>query len=246
MVEWHEDDRFWEMRSELMFGAGRLAKTPAEVDQMLALLDATAPAKVLDLCCGPGRHSVDLAKRGFAVTGVDRTKPYLARAKAAASEAGADVEFVEGDMRAFRREGAFDFAINMFTSFGYFADPEDDRKVAANLCNSLKPGGKLLMDLMGREVLARKFQARSWDEAGGVLLLADRHVEQDWTWMKCREIYIRGTERWETMLEHRLYSASELARLLREEGFAEVRTFGNLDGAPYDQDAGRLIVVAQK
>jgi len=100
--------------------------------------------------------------------------------------------------------------------------------------------------MMGREVLARKFQARGWDEAGDVLMLAEREVEQDWTWMKCREIYIRGTERWEVSLEHRIYTASELMRLLREAGFSEARAYGSLEGTPYNQDAQRLIVVARK
>jgi SAM-dependent methyltransferase len=243
---WYEDDDFWENRYELMFGAERWVRTPQEVDAMLGLLGATAPAKILDLCCGPGRHSVELARRGFDVTGVDRTRTYLARARNAAAAAAVRMELVEADMRVFRRERAFDCAINMFTAFGYFGDPLEDRRVLENLQASLVPGGKLLIELMGREILARKFTPRDWFEMGDTLVLTERRIEQDWTRMSARELYIRGSERSESVVDQRLYGAVDLTSLLREVGFVEAKAFGSLDGTPYDQDAQRLVVVATR
>jgi len=71
----------------------------------------------------------------------------------------------------------FDIAISLFTSFGYFEDPRDDQKVLANVHASLKPGGKLLMDMSGKEVIARTFQPTGWSEPEpGTLVLQDRKV----------------------------------------------------------------------
>src|SRR5206468_5375646 len=115
-------------------------------------------ASVLDLCCGPGRHSLEFARHGFQVTGVDRTARYLDAARAAATGEGLTVEFVQGDMPHFQRPAAFDVALNLFTSFGYFEDEAEDLCVLRHLHTSLKPGGQVLLEMAGKEPLARDFQ----------------------------------------------------------------------------------------
>jgi len=242
---WHEDDRFWALRAPFMFDESRWERTPLEVDQILALLGLPDGAAILDLCCGPGRHCLELARRGYDVTGVDRTRAYLEEARRRADAEGLAVEFVEEDMRCFRREGGFDAVINMFTAFGYFEDPDEDRRVIENIRASLRPKGRLLIEMMGKEILARRFVPRDWQEADGVLLLSERTVSRDWTWMMNREIYIKGGERMELKLDHRIYSAAELMRLLQDCGFGDILAYGDLAGASYGTDAQRLVVVAQ-
>jgi len=189
---------------------------------------------------------VELARRGFRVTGVDRTRAFLDEAGRAAAEVSVAVELVEGDMRAFERAGAFDLALNLFTSFGYFEDPGDDLEVARRFERSLRPGGVLVMELVGKEVLARDFEARAWREADGTLMLDQRELSRDWGWIRNRAISIRGSDRSEVVFEHRLYSAVELRTLLLEAGFAAVGAFGGLDGRAYDEAALRLVIVARK
>jgi ubiquinone/menaquinone biosynthesis C-methylase UbiE len=230
----------------MMFSEQRWERVPEEAERIIALLGIEPGASVLDLCCGPGRHSLELARRGFRVTGVDRTASYLEQARTKAHEEGLDIEFVQEDMRAFCRPDAFEGTINVFTSFGYFEDPAEDRKVLANLYRSLKPGGCVLLDTIGKEVLARIYQARDWQERDGILLLQERNVQSNWGWMEIRWIMIEGTERKEFTLGHRLFSATELMALFKEAGFTSVDAYGNLEGAPYDQTARRLIVVARK
>jgi SAM-dependent methyltransferase len=124
-----------------MFGGERWEMAPAEVDAMVALLGIKPGAAVLDLCCGVGRYALELARKGFYVTGVDRTAAYLqiAREKATVEHLGLDL--VQDDMRHFVRPSAFDAAINLYTSFVFFEDPADDRKVVENVLHSLRPGG---------------------------------------------------------------------------------------------------------
>jgi SAM-dependent methyltransferase len=246
MQTWHESDDFWETFAPMMFGEARWQAVPIEIDQIIARLGLEPEAAVLDLCCGPGRHSLEMARRGLRVTGVDRTAAYLAKARRQAEEEGLQIEFVEADMRHFTRENAFDGALIMYTSFGYFEDPAENLGVLANVCHSLKPGGALIIEMMGKEVLARIFQPRSWSEQDGMLFLEQRTLGKDWSWIKNRWILIREGERRAYEISHWLYSAAELRGMLVDCGFRQVDCFGSLEGAPYDQDARRLVAVARK
>ena len=133
MGEWFEDEALWRDFYPFLFAEERLRLGADEVAQALALAGIAAPAgkAALDLCCGPGRHAVPLAQRGLRVTGVDRAALLLDRARERASLAAVDVEWVQADMREFRRPAAYDLALSLFTSFGYFAAPEDDLLVLA-------------------------------------------------------------------------------------------------------------------
>lgn len=243
---WHETDTFWETFAPLMFNERRWASTPAEIDHILSLMNLEPGAAILDLCCGPGRHSLELARRGFRVTGVDRTAAYLVQARRHASDEGLSVEFVEADMRRFSRVGAFDAVLLMFTSFGYFEDPAENRQVLINVRDSLRERGRVLLDLMGKEVLARVFRERDWLEEEDVIYLEERKISRDWSWMENRWIALRGAERSEFKVSHWLYSAKELAALLKECGFDTVDIYGSIEGVRYDQNARRLVALGHK
>jgi len=243
---WHDDDKFWKALAPWMFTEKRWSNAPTEVEQILKLLALPPEPTILDLCCGPGRHSLELSRRGAKVVGVDRTADYLAEAKKRAKAAKLRVEFVKEDMRRFRRPNAFAGVINMFSAFGYFENPSEDRQVLVNVHRSLKPDGKLLMDLMGKEVMARMFRERDWHEERGIMFLEERKLSQSWDWIDNRWILLKGSQRKEFHLSHRIYSAKELSDLLKDCGFEKVRVFGNLDGADYDHNAKRLVVVAEK
>jgi SAM-dependent methyltransferase len=243
---WYEDDLFWETVAPVLFSERRWSDAPTEVEDVVSLLGISPGAKVLDLCCGVGRHSLELARRGFHVTGVDKTAAYLERARRQAKAEGLDVEFLQDDMRTFCRPDAFDAAINLFTSFGYFEDPEDDRRVVTNVYRSLRSDGAFLMDLMGKEVVARVFQERGWREEDGIILLEERKVSNNWGWIENRWVIVKDGEKREVKISLRLYSAVELSALLAECGFDRVDVYGDAKGAPYDHTAKRLVAVARK
>ncbi|MCP4639805.1 MAG: class I SAM-dependent methyltransferase [bacterium] len=243
---WHKDDRFWTAWRKWSFNEDIVAAADAEVNQLLDLVKPEPGARVLDLCCGPGRHSLEFAKRGFAVTGVDRTAHYIEEAKAGACEANIDCEFLVGDMLEFVRPGAFDLVVNLFTAFGYFDDPAENLQVLKNVATNLTEGGTLVMELVGKEPLARKFQPRDWSEHDGVIQLQERRIEKDWSWIQNRWIYIDGPTRHEFQIGHWIYSARELHTMLRESGFAESHAYGSLDGTPYDLETIRLVMVARR
>ena len=229
-----------------MFSQQRLEGSPAEVKNIISLLGIKPPARVLDLGCGVGRHSLELARQGFRVTGVDRTRRYLEQATGKAAQEGLNIEFVQDDMRAFCRPDTYDTVINMFTSFSYFGDPEEDRQVVINVFESLKPGGIFLLETHGKETLARIFLEKNWEEINGVFVLYERKPTRNWGWMENRWIMFKDDQRIEHTVSHRLYSATELAAMITDCGFTQVNAYGDLSGNPYDHTARRLALVARK
>jgi SAM-dependent methyltransferase len=155
--EWFDDDSFWSELYPFMFPEKRIADADQQIAQALALTKPVGKS-VLDLCCGPGRCSIALAKKGFRVTGVDRTAYLLNKARAKARAARVKIEWVQKDMRDFVRPGSFALVLNMFTSFGYFDDRQEDMTVLQNMVTSLQPGGACLIELLGKERLARILQ----------------------------------------------------------------------------------------
>ncbi len=245
-IPWYQQDEFWRTVEPILFSRQRMENAPVEVGLIEARLDIEPPAQVLDLCCGVGRHALEFARRGYKVTGVDRTAFYIDQAAEIAKKEILDAEFVHDDMLTFRRPDAFDVAINLFTSFGYYEDPTDDVRVAGNVFHSLKSGGMLIMDLMSKEVLASKFVARDWREVDDMIIMEERKITGNWSAVENRWIVLKGNERKELCLTLRLYSAVELSLLLTGCGFQDVGVYGDLEGNPYDDKAKRLVVVACK
>lgn len=229
MAEWFEDDAYWEAVRPRLFTAERWAAAADEVRHITELLEITPPAAILDLCCGTGRHALEFARQGFRVTAVDLTESFLEEGRERARAEGLTVEWIRDDMRDFVRAGAFDVAVNLFTSFGYFENAEDDKKVVANVYSSLRQGGSFVLDLTNKEDLERRLGEGQYS----------RDKEDRW-------IVIENPVVRERPVRQRVYSAAGLISLLRECGFREATAFGDLAGAPYDHTAKRLVVVGKK
>jgi len=244
--EWFDDESFWREFYPFMFPERRFAEAGEEIPKLLRL--ARPPGRsVLDLCCGPGRFSVPLARRGFRVTGVDRTDFLLGKARAAARTAGVRVEWVKQDMRDFVREDSFDLALSMFTSFGYFDDKGEDLAVLRKVLSSLRAGGVLLMDVMGKERIARIFDSTTSETLpDGTLLVQQHEIFDGFSRLRNEWTLVRGGRAKTFRFHHTLYSGQELLALLQEAGFVSVRLYGSLDGCDYGPEAERLVAVSRK
>lgn len=245
-MEWFESEDFWRDFYPWMFSAERFAAAKDEVSRIMALTQCSG-GKLLDLCCGPGRHAVEFAQRGFKVTGVDRSEFLMDKARKHAAEAGASVEWVKQDMRHFVRHGEFDLACNLFTSFGYFSDPEEDLVVLRNIHQSLNDAGVLVMDVISKEKLARNWQnTMSTEMPDGSLLVQRQQLRDDWSRIYSEWTLIKDGHAQSFSFEHTIYSGRELKERLLSSGFKQVQLFGDLMGSPYGLSAERLVAVARK
>jgi|SRR5215469_1413844 len=244
--EWFDNESFWRELYPFMFSKERMAVAEEQIEKALAL--AKPPGKsALDLCCGPGRCSIVLAKRGFSVTGVDTTKYLLDKARVNAVAAGVKIEWVQKDMRDFVRANSFALVLSMFTSFGYFDDRREDLIVLENMLASLKPGGACLIELLGKEHLAKIFQpTASTVLADGTIVVQRHEIFQDWTRVRNEWLLIRNNRVKSFKFHHTVYSGQELRDRMERAGFVDVSLYGNLDGDEYGPKAERLIALGRK
>jgi len=260
-MQWFEDAEFWEHFAPIMFDDAHWNEVPSVADAVTRLSNFNlygetssdkwkeplreAP-KVLDLCCGLGRISSELARMGFAVTGVDITESFLNVAKEDAKYENLNIEYIKSDAREFIRPLYFDTIVNLYISFGYFSDLEDDLKVLCNVYESLKEGGTFIIETVGKEIAVRDFIEAEWFERAGATLLTEYKPVDSWTFLKNRWIIIKDNKRLEKVFAQRLYSASELRTQLQKAGFKKTDIYGDWDERSYDQHANKLIIVCRK
>lgn len=239
------DESFWEEFEILMYDRDRMDNTEADVKHIMSLLDIKKDDNLLDVCCGFGRNSKYFALNGIDTTGIDITKFYLDRAKQEAANIK-NLNYIHGDILKFREKNRYDHAVNLYTSFGLLESEDDEITGIKNIYNSLKTGGKYLIDIQGKELICRDFEPNIWFESGGVKVLLEYTLEESFTLLKSRWLYYKDSTMHERTFNTRIYSALELATMLSGAGFISVEVYGDYEGNPYDINAKRLIVVGTK
>jgi SAM-dependent methyltransferase len=245
--EWWSDPGFWNDFGPLMFDLERWDNAVEDVDGIISLSNCIPGNRILDVGCGPGRHTMELARRDFQVTGIDIHEPYLEEAikNSNATNLRYPPEYLNCDMRNFTTDCPFIGALSLFQSLGYFEDQAEDLKVCRRVHAALEPGGWFLIEMDGKESTAASFEERTWLERDGRIILLEYEAEAAWTRLRNRWLFRDRDGTWrEYEFSYRLYSAEELGRLLTEAGFDSIEFFGSLDGRPYNQNAERLVALA--
>lgn len=242
--EWHKDffkNSFYNPASPIS-----IKRAPSEVNFILRQLKLKKKSKILDVCCGPARHSLVLAKKGFIVTGYDFSKEYLKEAELKAKKLKLNINLVCGDMRKLKFKNEFDAALNLFTSFGYFQKFSDDMKVLKCVSNALKPKGLFMIDIIHGEYVKNNFREKNWQ------LLEDNtyHLEEvqpfkdglinSWT-----RIDKKGKTQKNSFFT-RLYTKKNLNSALKKTGFKPLKFWGSFKGEKLTNQTNRLIVLAKK
>lgn len=223
-------------------------ETSKETDFLVKALELKPQDKVLDMACGVGRHSLELARRGFKhVTGLDFTQAYVKEAILKASQEKLEVEFVQGDMKDLPfADESLDAVYNFYTSFGYFEGERDNEKVIKEASRVLKPAGRFLLDVVNRDWVVRNFQTRGWSEYNGEYLLEEREFDLATSRNNCNWTYFTkdGTTKHELSL--RMYSLHELVAMFARAGLEFKAAWGTLDREPLSLSHQRQKLLAVK
>jgi SAM-dependent methyltransferase len=222
-----------------------------EARRAVALVQRAAPwaagARVLDLACGAGRHAAELEQLGARVVGFDLSPSMLRRARLRVRG-----PLVRGDMRSLPfRPGSFDFAVNLFTSFGYFREDAEHRLVVRQVALSLRRGGRFVLDYLNadhvRQTLRQGIQEveGAGGEGGGPAQVRVRRRFSEEGRYVVKEIAL-GAENRSFQERVRLFTPAELRQLLEEAGLRVDAVFGDYDGGPLDARATRTILVATR
>lgn len=214
-----------------------------EINSLLQSLPLPKPpgVKVLDLCCGNGRHSRALASYGYDVTGVDLSSYLLEQARQKSK--GDKISFYQYDMREIPFVNEFDILVNLFTSFGYFMEDKEHENVALRMAQALKPGGHLVMDFLNPLFVKESLVPFSQREVDGMKIEERRKIEGEFVIKEIR-IFENGEERklWERV---RLYTVDQMKEILHHAGFVVHNVYGDYDFSLYSTASKRMILYAQ-
>jgi SAM-dependent methyltransferase len=203
-------------------------QTSREVSFIRQSLAPPKDAELLDVGCGYGRHALELAQLGFRLTGLDLSLPMLIRAADHAQRRGLSVNFVHADMREMTFSSQFDGAYCMLSSFGYF-DEETNLRVATAICKALKPGGRLLLDIINRDYIVGDLPSRVWWEGEGCVVLEEVDFNYHTSRVLIRRSVVFGNGRQsEQEISMRAYSLHEVGKLLRQAGLRVLDVSGSL------------------
>ena len=223
--------------------AWSVEQTLESVDLIEKTLQLPDAASILDVPCGDGRIAIELARRGYEVTGVDFSAEMIGLGRQAAADQGLRIDWLEGDMRVLPWRGKFDAAVCWWGSFGYF-DDDGNAEFLRAVFGALRPGGRLLIDSPGLEVLLANWQARDWSRVGDFVVLEDRTFDAASSRANVRWTLLRAGEESVRESSVRLYSLRELTAIGREAGFADVGVIDDQTGEVMQEMPGRLFLLS--
>ena len=219
-------------------------KGDEEIEAIVQLLKMKRGSSVLDLCCGYGRHSRALARRGFVVTGYDLSEVLLEEARRR-SQGLPVIRYVQGDVRQLPFYEEFDYVLNLFTSFGYFERQEENQQVFNGIFQSLKKGGVFLIDFLNPPYVQAHLKPFTQQEVNGMKIIERRKIENGQV-IKTIEVY-DGDEVRHYEERVKLFTADEMVEMIVAAGLEWTALYGNLQGEKYDvEHSPRMVLVGRK
>jgi SAM-dependent methyltransferase len=222
-------------------------QTLREVAFLQRHLNCGKATKVLDVCCGHGRHALELARRGCRVVGIDIDEEALRTLSRQAESEGLQIDVHCVDVRDLVLHKQFHATLCMLNSFGYFCE-EQNQAVLNNMAKSLLPDGTLILDLPNRERIFQDALFPSWEEtASGVLVLDEYRADlRSGRLIGLQHRVYPDGKRHAKAFSLRVYSLTEVTSMLERAGMSLANAWGSFDFSPYDIDSARMIVVAKR
>ncbi|MHB1456322.1 MAG: class I SAM-dependent methyltransferase [Armatimonadota bacterium] len=248
-MEWYKDL----FAKEDPFRAERYSESESsrrEVDFVIEALELNTGDRILDLCCGQGRHLIDLMRRRYDVVGVDLSEYMLDKCREAASKEGLEPRLIQADMRELPFNSEFDAIIIMWNSFGYLESDVENQKAIDRISQALKPCGRLLLDhLINRDSFQKRFGwSKSWYEnEAGDIFLSEPTFDSITGRMHEREICIRANgERSESNFDLRIYTYGELEKMLDASSMVIKSVWGDRSFSEFTSESKAMEIVAVK
>lgn len=220
--------------------------TKEEVDFLVEELHVKPGANLLDVPCGNGRHSVELAKLGYNVTGIDICDEFISEARKAAAPYGERARFIKEDMRNIPSDGAYDGGFCFGNSFGYFENVCCEDFIAA-FSGALKPGARFVLDTgVVAEVLIPNLKEKDVIQVGDIKMTIDNVYHAESSCLETKYSFSHDSLRQEGRSLHYVFTAGEINRMFAQNGFRLVSMYGSIEKEPFKLGAKRLIVVSEK
>jgi SAM-dependent methyltransferase len=221
------------------------ARTRQQVQQLLRLCTVLPGAVVLDVGCGVGRHSIELAKLGFRVTGVDMNADYIAACRERTEQLGLNAEFHAVDSRVMKLDVRADLTISLWSSFGYYGEI-GDLQILERVAEHTRRGGHVVLDVENRDYIVKHFVPEEWHEHEQELVFEKRRFDATDGTVSTRRVVLSGGVRREYHRVLRMYTVTELTALLEAAGLQPQRWCGDYDGSRFGFESKRMIAIAER
>ena len=200
---------------------------------------------ILDMAAGFGRHAILFAKKGFKVSAVDLSENLLSIAQNNAEKEGANIEFIQSDIRHFTSAKKYNLIINLFTSIGYFESDDENYNILKNAFELLKDGGFFVLDYFNKNFVKKNLVAQTIDEVDDSIITQNRFIEGE---RIIKEITVERKGKTNKFYESvRMFSKEELIGVMENLGFKIIKIFGDFSGKPFELDfSPRIIIIAFK
>jgi SAM-dependent methyltransferase len=241
------DDFFTELPNTFWRAAVPPEATEAEIDFLVRAVGLQPGGSVLDVCCGSGRHALELARRGYRVTGVDVSAEAIGYARRAADDERLSVDLRVGDVRSLPTDVRADVVICMGNAFGYL-EHTGTQAFLADLAGIVRPGGALVLDyaFVAESVLPGLELDEEPMTIGGVEVTSVNTYDTVGSRWLTEMTFRRGDEVHRGTSVQHVYTVAEVSRLVAAVGFPDVERYGDADGSPYRLGSPRLLLVARR
>lgn len=220
------------------------SEAAAFINKLIAYLKPATGSTMLDVACGKGRHSMQLASNGFDVTGIDLSEDSI---KEALQQQGDNLHFYQHDMRLPFRINYFDYAFNFFTSFGYFKTQREHDNAVRTIAQSLKPGGTFVMDYLNVHYSEDHTVHHSEKEINDVNFIITKWYDEDYFYKK---ITIEDEALQEPLVyteKVAKFSLGDFTEMFAYQGMQIQEVFGDYSFTHYDiRKSPRLVMIAKK
>ncbi|MGA7837307.1 MAG: class I SAM-dependent methyltransferase [Ignavibacteriaceae bacterium] len=243
MKEWFED---WFNTEEYLnvYRHRNEAEAKQLVDLLLKFISIPQEGNVLDLACGAGRHALLFAQKGYQVTAVDLSDKLLQVAKKTAEENKINIDFIKSDIRYFSTDKKFDLILNLFTSFGYFENDEENFKLFDIAYSQLEKDGYFVLDYFNSNFVKENLVEESVDELNNLKLIQKRHIENK---RVIKDIIIRKNGSEQSFCESvRMYNKNELVSAIENAGLKIKHILGGFEGEDFDEEKSQRIIIISK
>ncbi len=226
----------------LLYNNRNDAEAAQFIDTLLAHLNPKTPSKILDLACGKGRHSLQLASKGHDVIGVDLSEQSILAARKMETDS---LSFYTLDMRRPYMSGYFDYVFSFFTSFGYFDTEREDVQVFRAIAQNLKQNGVFVLDFMNAKKVIATMVPFGEKTVGNLHFEWQKRAEKGFIYKKIN--FSDNNQNFEFEERVRAFQQQDIVRLLDKAGMTAVSFFGDYALNPFDEEkSDRLIIIAKK
>lgn len=240
-MEWYKD---WFGKEYLLVYPHRNeSEAQRQIDFLQKYVGIPKDAKILNLCCGNGRHALELKKLGYDVVGIDLSEELLNVAQEKASEDGIDLKLVRCDMREIPYVDYFDLIVQFFTSFGYFESDDENQRVLSAISKSLKIGGKFLIDYLNPDCIIRNLIDKDEKTILDISLIQERWIDNLTHRVNKKITMIKDGKSSIFHESVRLYSLNEIREMADKVGLKLTDVYGDFDGSEYVSDSPRMILI---